>query len=80
MIPLYAFLEGDTIGLLLLAMPEDSCDDLVKRLIQMARSRVAAVGPYTLEFRGKAQLGSITVSELGLAPLDRVDVRKREAV
>lgn len=78
MIPLYAFLEGDTLGLLLLARPEESCGKLVDKMLMMARTRVQPSGAYALWFGGKRIASEVTVSALKLSALDRVDVRRIE--
>lgn len=63
-------------GLLLLATPKDTCEDLVQHLLRMAKTRVKPSGRYTLYFRGKSQSNHETVTSLGLSPLDRIDVRQ----
>jgi len=79
MIPLYAFLEGDTIGLLLLAYPQETADQLQKKLFSMARTRVQPNGEYFVLFHGKVMDRNQTVAGLGLSALDRIDIRKGAA-
>ena len=77
MIPLYAFLEGDTIGLLLLAYPHETMNQLQTKLFSMARTRVEPNGEYSIQFQGRAVEANATVETLGLTPLDRIDVRRK---
>jgi hypothetical protein len=75
-IPLYGFLQGDTVGLLIFAEPEDSMRLLASRLTKAARLRVA-VGPemeLQVLWRGAAADAAQTVASLNVRPLDRFDV------
>ena len=76
MIPLYGFLEGDTIGLLVLAQPTDTGEDLVAKLVSAAKVRVQPAGKYSLHRGGKEVFGNPTVKAMGLEALDRIDVRR----
>ena len=78
MIPLYAFLEGDTIGLLLLAYSQETVEELQNKLFSMARTRVEPKGEYFVRFNGRTLNGTETVQGIGLTPLDRIDVRRKE--
>ena len=53
MIPLYGFLEGDTIGLLVLAEADDSIAEVARKLQTAARLRAAIDGPVTVIQDGK---------------------------
>jgi hypothetical protein len=75
MIPLYGFLEGDTIGLLVLAEEDDSIAEIARKLQSAARLRAAIDGPVTVLYQGQPIDPSSTVAEAGLEPLARVDVR-----
>ena len=75
-IPLYGFLEGDTIGLLVLAEEDDSIAELARKLQAAARLRVAIDGPVTVIQDGKPIDPALTVAEAGLQPLARIDVRR----
>jgi hypothetical protein len=75
MIPLYGFLQGDTLGLVLLARPDQSMAELAADLAQAARVRVApAAGRLAVHRRGERLPDTMTVAEARLEPLDRVDV------
>jgi hypothetical protein len=75
-IPLYGFLEGDTIGLLLLVQEEDQIEHLVTKLQNAASVRVAPQAGFGLWFDGKRLDPNASVKEAKLAPLDVVHVRR----
>jgi hypothetical protein len=75
LVPLYGFLEGDTIGLLVLAHDDMTMAELASRLCEMARLRVAPAGPAEVHRAGVALDPAKTVAEAGFTALDRVDVR-----
>ena len=75
LVPLYGFLQGDTIGLLILATDDTTIEGLAEQLIGMARLRVDRRGTPRVEHGGKVLPADVTVAEAGLAALDRVDVR-----
>jgi len=77
MIPLYGFLEGDTVGLLVLADGDDSVAEIARKLQTAARLRVAIEGPVTVLYDGKPVDPLTTVSDAGMQPLTRFDVRRR---
>ena len=79
MIPLYGFLEGDTIGLLVLAQGDDSIAEIARKLQAAARLRVAVDGPVTVVYEGRPLDPQLTVADAGLEPLARIDVRRRTA-
>jgi hypothetical protein len=74
--PLYGFLEGDTIGLLILAAETDSMAELAAKLQAAAAVRVAPSGPVHVEVRGARVADSVTVTGARLGALDRFDVRR----
>jgi hypothetical protein len=75
LIPLYGFLEGDTLGLLVLAEERDTAADLARKLGEAAALRVAPVDGARVWVRGRPLEPSVTVAAAGLRPLDRIDVR-----
>ena len=77
MTPLYGFLEGDVIGLLILAEDTDTMSDLARKLTQSARLRVSfeEYSP-SVVVEGRAVPSKITVRQAGLTALDRFDVRR----
>ena len=79
MIPLYGFLEGDTMGLLVLAEADDSIAEVARKLQSAARLRAAIDGPVTVLYEGKRLDPGLTVADAGLKPLARFDVRREAA-
>jgi hypothetical protein len=74
MIPLYGFLEGDTIGLLILAQPEDTMSVLADKLQASAAVRVARREHVAVVHRQRKLDANATVAQVGLGALDRFDV------
>jgi hypothetical protein len=79
-IPLYGFLEGDTIGTLVLADPQDTAAELCAKLQSAASVRVAPFADADVIYNGEPLLGRVTVSDLHMLPLDRIDVVRRRAL
>jgi hypothetical protein len=79
MIPLYGFLRGDTIGLLILASPDDTIATLADRLQLSAALRVPRRDPVAVLFKDQVLDPRITVARAGLTALDRFDVIPVEA-
>lgn len=79
-IPLYGFLEGDTLGLVVLAEEAETILDLARKLQDAARIRVALNAKFRLVHNGKAIEPGLTVAEAGLQALDRFDVVWRDAL
>jgi hypothetical protein len=74
MIPLYGFLEGDTLGLLLLAREDETLGQLARRLQDSAALRVAPFADFEIRHQGRSLPPECRVENAGLAPLDRIDV------
>ncbi len=79
LVPLYGFLAGDTIGLLVLVHAENTVQDFTDRLLDAASVRVRR--PHAVEVRheGKTIDPLLTIAAAGLAALDRVDVVSLES-
>ena len=73
-IPLYGFLEGDTIGLLVLADEGQTILEVARKLQDAASIRVARSEKIDFVYQGKAIDPRLTVTEAGLQALDRFDV------
>jgi hypothetical protein len=73
-IPLYAFVRGDTLGLVVLAGDTESVDDLAARLARAAAPRVVLNGQLRIVHRGKVLAGQLSLGEAGVVALDRVDL------
>jgi hypothetical protein len=76
-IPLYGFLEGDTLGLLVLAEEGETILQLARKLQDAASIRVARNEKIQLIYEGKAIDPTLTLAQAGLQPLDRFDVLRR---
>jgi hypothetical protein len=75
MIPLYGFLEGDTLGILLLAEETETVAELATKLQQSSRLRVAYRAEVVLVYRGRVVDPRLTVGQAQFEALERVDVR-----
>jgi hypothetical protein len=73
-IPLYVFVRGDTLGLVVLAPIQESVNQLALRLARAAAPRVALEGALRVLHRGRVLQGELTLEQAGVAPLDRVDL------
>jgi hypothetical protein len=73
-IPLYGFLEGDTLGLLVLAEEGESVLELARKLQEAAKIRVAHKDRIDLVHNGKAIEPGLTIAQAGFQALDRFDV------
>jgi hypothetical protein len=73
-IPLYGFLEGDIIGLLVLAEEGETVLQLARRLQDAASIRVACHDTVDVVYDSKTIDPGLTVAQAGLQALDRFDV------
>jgi Toluene-4-monooxygenase system protein B (TmoB) len=73
-VPLYGFLQGDTVGLLILADDGDTLEVLAQKLRAAASLRVAARDPLRVVYNDKIMDLAMTVAQAGLQALDRFDV------
>jgi Toluene-4-monooxygenase system protein B (TmoB) len=73
-IPLYGFLQGDTIGLLILAEAGDTFQVLARKLQDAASLRVAIRDRVHVVCNGKSMDPALTIAQAGLQALDRFDV------
>ncbi len=74
MMPLYGFLAGDTIGLLILADEEEPVAALAEKLQAAAAVRVAPRAQVRVLHEGRVLDPRLAVAAAGLRPLDRFDV------
>lgn len=79
-IPLYGFLEGDTLGVLVLAEEGETVLELARKLQDAASIRVARNDDVELLYNGKTLDPALTVAQAGLQALDRFDVIWRHRV
>jgi len=73
-IPLYGFLEGDTVGLLVLAEEGETILEVARKLQDAASIRVLRRENIDFVYDGKTIDPEITVTKAGLQALDRFDV------
>jgi hypothetical protein len=74
LIPLYGFVRGDTLGLLVLVHDTDTVAELARSLGQAASLRVPTVGRAVVYRNGRSVDPALTVAEAGFGPLERVDL------
>jgi hypothetical protein len=74
LIPLYGFLQGDTLGLHVLAYGNDTVAELAERLQRSARVRVARRDSVKVLYKGRALEPDLTLENAGLEALERFDV------
>jgi hypothetical protein len=77
-IPLYGFLQGDTLGLLILAEEAETLQALARKLQDAASLRVAPSGLVRVIYNDKVLEPNMTVAEAGFEALDRFDVVSRQ--
>lgn len=73
-IPLYGFLQGDTVGLVILAEEDDTLQALAQKLQVAASLRVASRDQVQVVYNDQTMDPAMTVAQAGLEPLDRFDV------
>jgi hypothetical protein len=74
LVPLYGFVRGDTLGLLVLVRGGDTVAQLCKTLQEAAQVRVAPWPRAAVFHDAKRLAPELTVTAAGLLPLDRVDL------
>lgn len=74
LVPLYAFMRGDSMGLLLLVQDSDTLADVADNAMQAAAVRVASKGRGRVWSAGRELPPALTVKQAGLSALDRIDV------
>ena len=74
MIPLYGFLQGDTMGLLLLAEESDTATELVEKMVASAGVRVRPTSKLVAIYKGRPLEPGTTVARAGIQALERIDV------
>jgi hypothetical protein len=78
LLPLYGFLQGDTIGLLILVEEHDTVLTLARKLQQAASVRVAAKAQVEVWYREHRVDLQLTVVQAGFEPLERFDVVQKD--
>lgn len=78
LLPLYGFLQGDTIGLLILVEEHDTVLALARKLQQAASVRVASKAQVEVWYKERQLDPQLTVVQAGLEPLERFDVVQKD--
>ena len=73
-IPLYGFLQGDTIGLLILAEEAETLQALARKLQAAASLRVEGRDHVQVVYNDQTMDPAMTVAQAGFEALDRFDV------
>jgi hypothetical protein len=79
-LPLYGFRQGDSIGVLILADEQDTVRSLAQKLQEATSIRIAPAERVELVHRNRLLDLSATLSEAGMAALDRFDVREERGI
>jgi len=74
LVPLYTFVKGDTLGIVVLVQDGDTIAALAETIADAASMRVAPGSEMTVLAGGKRLDPRATVSSAGLTMLDRVDL------
>jgi len=74
LVPLYGFLHGDSLGLIVLVHDHQLVGDIIGCLQQAALPRVAPHRHAVVVHRGVRLDPNRSIAEVGIEPLDRVDV------
>ena len=74
LVPLYGFLAGDTLGVMVLVHDHQTIRELSACLQQAAAPRVAPTSGLRVFFQARCLDEDLTVKQAGLTALDRVDV------
>ncbi len=76
LVPLRGFVEGDCMGVLVLAHDDMTIAEIGEKLRQSARIRVDVEGAWELRVDDRVPPPSSTLTEAGLRPLQRIDLRR----
>lgn len=79
-LPLYGFVEGDTVGVLIVADEHESVASLAKKLRDAVTLRVATTDDMEIVYRARALDPAITLDQAQFAPLERFDLRRKHGV
>lgn len=74
LIPVYGFLQGDALGLVVLMRDDETADDFANKLMQAAAMRVPPFANRAVYFNGQRLEASAVLAKIGVTPLDRLDV------
>ena len=74
MIPLYGFVHGDTLGLVILADPDETCRVLASRLQSAASVRVPPCASIRVLCEGREAPLDAKLASFSVRPLARIDL------
>ena len=80
MLPLYGFVEGDTIGVLILADETESAGSLAGKLREATSLRVDPGMDGDIVYEGTALDPASTLAEAGFRSLQRFDLRRKNGI
>jgi Toluene-4-monooxygenase system protein B (TmoB) len=80
LVPLLGFVEGDTLGLLVLADAEDTLAEVGLKLGRAAAVRVDLGAAVDVWHEGRVLPPELSVADSGLGALERIDLRRRTAL
>lgn len=73
-LPLYAFVQGDTLGVVVLGRLDETASDLGENLLRATGVRVKRRGPFRIIWGERPLELAAPLRTLGMQPLDRVDL------
>jgi hypothetical protein len=76
-LPLYGFMEGDTMGLLIVADEQESVQSLASKLQAAAGLRVESGEHVEVVYLGAVLDPAATLTQADFRPLQRFDVRRK---
>lgn len=74
LVPLYGFVRGDTLGLLIVAHSTERIRDVADKTLSAAAVRISIRGPAAFVYKGTALNQESSVAQAGLSALDRFDL------
>jgi hypothetical protein len=74
LLPLYGFLRGDSLGIVVLVQHDDPVHRIATTVMQAAAMRVRPAASASVYFEGRRLPPQLSASEAGLTALDRIDV------
>jgi hypothetical protein len=73
-LPLYGFVQGDTMGVVVLGRLDGTVAELGSNLLRAVAVRVNRQGPHQLRTSGRRLDPDVTLRSLAMKPLDRIDL------
>jgi hypothetical protein len=79
-LPLYGFVEGDTLGVLILADKDESVESVARKLRDAVTLRVDASDDREIVYQGIVLDPLMTLDQAQIAPFQRLDLRRKNGV